>query len=322
VKSHFPKSTYIYQFLGYVTLILAFQPTPAQQPTHKQTETVHGAEKVNDEEKQRRMFSTFKQQRQLANSSPTAVVSKNTDSGTPSSSGSDSSVAKDAFIGLTIWEMRESRNGVERRSFKLKKPNGQNVVLRPFRLGSEGQLIAGRSYVFSIESARTGYLYIIDREQYANGALGDPLLLFPTKEARNGIYKVTAGDVVEVPDQKNETAYFEATKNGQDHTGEALTIIVSSEPLVDASKLKEEPIMLDPDEVQKWDRQWATKTLWAENAEAIGRPYTEAEGHAGGDPNFKLKENDPLPQRLYQLGAKGGAPLIVTVTLRYANSTN
>ncbi len=316
------RSSHLWLFFGCVTFVFALHLASAQQPSQQQVDpVVQSADKENDEAERRRMFRTFKNQRQSVASDRTKATSKRT---TPakSTSTSEAKAGEDAFVGFTVWEMRESANGTERRSFKLKKPNGQRVVLRPFRLGSDSQLVAGRSYVFSIESARDGYLYVIDRERSANGALGDPLLLFPTKDVRGGTNRITAGNVVEIPDQKTETAYFEATKNGQDHIGEALIIIVSTEPLVDASKLKDEPITLDPDEVAKWGRQWSTKTRWAENLEAIGRPYTEEEGQAGGDRSYKLTEGDPLPQRLYQLGSKASSPLFVTVLLRYSDAAN
>ena len=123
-----------------------------------------------------------------------------------------------------------------------------------------------------------------------------------------------------IPDQKAERAYFEETRNGQDHIAEALTIIVSSEPLIDRSRLKDEPIMLQVGEMKEWERRWATRTRWAEDSEVVGRAYTEEEGKAGGDRSYKLKEGDPLPQRLYQMGGKAGSPLIVTLHLRYGES--
>jgi Domain of unknown function (DUF4384) len=313
-------------------LILAFHYARAQQQSQPQSNpSVQDAEKETDEVEQRRMFRTFKQQRQSVASSRRNATPKNTSSGKSSnvrtsqpkstSTGGNSPAAEDAFVGFTVWEMRESEGGTERRSFRLKKNNGQTVVMRPFRIGSETPLVAGRSYFFSIESARSGYLYIIDREQNANGKLGEPLLLFPTKGVHDGINEITAGEPVEIPDQKSENASFEAERHGQDHIGEVLTIIVSPEPLIDRSRLKDDPITLQVSEVTKWERQWGTKSRWVENTEAIGRAYTEEEGRAGGDPNVGLKENDPLPQRLYQVGAKAANPLIVTLQLRYSDSS-
>jgi hypothetical protein len=318
MKGRYFRHRSFWLLVGCATLILPLRPTSAQNPPPQANSAVQSAEKENNEEERRRMFRTFSQRRQAANRT---LPPRNSSAVKSPNSGADKTV-NDALIGLTVWEMRESASGAERRSFTLKKANGQNVNMRPFRLGSGSALVAGRSYVFSIESARTGYLYVIDRELYTKGAIGTPLLLFPTKDVRGGIFKVTAGDVVEIPDQKNETAYFEATKHGPDHIGEALTIIISPEPLVSTSRLEVEPITLNTDEFEKWQKLWATRTRWAENATATGQAYTEAEGKAGGDPVYKLKEGDPLPQRVYELAAKQDTPLLLTVVLRYANSPN
>ncbi|HZE70163.1 MAG TPA: hypothetical protein VE135_11645 [Pyrinomonadaceae bacterium] len=315
------------QFWFFLTLVTAFKlflvchQALAQQPSQPSNKAaVESADKENDEEERRRMFRSFKSRRQSAASNRTRIPPKNPPAVKPTAADSVSS--EDAFVGFTVWEMRESGSGTERRSFKLKKPGGESVVLRPFRLGSDSQLVTGRSYVFSIESARTGYLYIIDREQYADGKLGEPLLLFPTKSVHGGSNRIESGDPVEIPDQKSESAYFEATRSDQNHIGEVLTIIVSPKPLIEPARLMDDPITLPVDEVKKWEQQWATKTRWAENVEAVGLPYTEEEGHAGADPSYKLRESDPLPQRLYQVGSKGGDPLVVSLLLRYRESAN
>src|SRR5215471_3181929 len=255
--------------------LLLVGSTRSQQPDPRETALVQDSDQETNDSESRRMFRTFGKQRSITSSGRTRTTPASGSNGKSNSDKNDP--ADDAFIGFTVWEMRESASGTERRSFTLKKPDGKNVVLRPFRLGANSQLVAGRSYVFSVESARAGYLYIIDREQFANKTLGAPVLLFPTKGVRGGNNKIAAGYPVEIPDQKTESAYFEATRNGKDHVGEALTIVVSSEPLVDVSRLKENPITLDPQEVLKWEKQWSTRTRWADNSGAVGHAYTEQE---------------------------------------------
>jgi hypothetical protein len=296
-----------------IAVSIALNATRAQQQRVQNEALLQDSEKETDVEESRRMFRTFGKQR-VVDSGKAKTTPRNT-----AHKANNSASQEDAFIGFTVWEMRESSGGTERRSFVLKKSNGQNVVLRPFRLGADSQLVAGRSYVFSIEAARAGYLYVIDREVYKDGSLGAAMLLFPTKDARGGNNLIAAGYPVEIPDQKTESAYFEATRNGQNHIGEALTIIVSAEPLVSSSSLKADPITLEKSEVEKWERQWATtRARWADNPDSVGRAYSEAEGRAGGDPAYKLKETDPLPQRLYRVGTGARNPLIVTLQLRYA----
>ena len=56
-------------------------------------------------------------------------------------------------------------------------------------------LAIGQRVRLSIESARTGYLYVINRELYADGSTGEPYLIFPTTRLHRGDNKVTIGRI-------------------------------------------------------------------------------------------------------------------------------
>ena len=47
-----------------------------------------------------------------------------------------------------------------------------------------------------------------------------------------------------------------------------------------------------------------------------GTAYTAAEKAAGAAPNQQLTQDDPLPQTIYKVDAKHGAPILVTIPLR------
>jgi hypothetical protein len=87
----------------------------------------------------------------------------------------------------------------------------------------------------SIEAARTGHLYVIDREQYADGSQGKPVLIFPTTKIRNGNNKVSAGRVIEIPDRADDPIYFNLERSRPDHVGELLTVIITPQPLAGLS---------------------------------------------------------------------------------------
>jgi len=44
----------------------------------------------------------------------------------------------------------------------------------PERISPDTKLAQGDKLRISVEGARKGYLYVIDREQYADGSLGEP----------------------------------------------------------------------------------------------------------------------------------------------------
>src|SRR5206468_2537319 len=74
----------------------------------------------------------------------------------------------------------------------------------------------------SIESGRRGYLYLLDREMYADGSTGEPYLIFPTDRLRDGDNRVRAGRVVEVPALSDSPSYFKMTSSRPDQMGEEL----------------------------------------------------------------------------------------------------
>ena len=112
----------------------------------------------------------------------------------------------------------------------------------------------------SIELPRTGYLYVIDREQYADGTMSEPYLIFPT-DLTSGENRVTAGRVVEIPNQSDDHAYFEVhslREAGQSpQIAEALTVLVMPAPLKDLPKRApgdDAPLQLTKAQVEQWER--------------------------------------------------------------------
>jgi hypothetical protein len=107
-------------------------------------------------------------------------------------------VSPDTVIGITLWRLRPSR----------KSDTGERIITHdgpesmqwlPERISSNGRLAEGDRIRMSIEAARTGYLYVVDREQYADGSQGEPYLIFPTTRTRGGDNSVKAGRVIGIP---------------------------------------------------------------------------------------------------------------------------
>src|SRR5215831_5267567 len=101
-------------------LSIALSATAAQQPRPQGEASLQDPERETDLEESRRMFRTFGKQRALVDSGKTRTRARNT-----VHKADNSASQEDAFIGFTVWEMRESSGGTERRSFVLKKANGQ-----------------------------------------------------------------------------------------------------------------------------------------------------------------------------------------------------
>ena len=169
----------------------------------------------------------------------------------------------------------------------------------------------------SIESPGTGYLYVIDREQYADDSLGDGYLIFPTARTRGGNNSVVAGRVVEFPAQEDNPPYFTLTRSRPEHVGESLIFIVSPHPLVELP-IGSEPTRVPAEKLTQWEKEWGGKAEQFELEGGAGLPYTSAEKAAGGDGSRMLTQGDPLPQTVLRVNARSGNPVLVKLLLRIA----
>jgi hypothetical protein len=216
-------------------------------------------------------------------------------------------------IGVTIWRLRQSReaDNKEARLLLQDDAGGEGTEFTPERVEAESAFTAGDRVRLSIESPRDGYLYVIDREQYADGTASDPYLIFPTLRNRNGDNSVKAGKVIELPAR----SAFRLKPMRADYSGELLTLIVTSQPLPDV-KPGPSVLKLERELVDKWEQQWRSPIDRFELTGGAGKPYTQAEKEAGQDGSRLLTQEDELPQTLYRVVAKPGAPLLISVSLR------
>src|SRR5678815_947871 len=109
-------------------------------------------------------------------------------------------VSPDSVVGVTPWRLRSAtpRDSGER---IIVHDDSDAIVYLPERISPETKLGQGDMLRISVEGARDGYLYVIDREQYEDGTVGPPYLIFPTTRTLNGDNKVTVGMLTEIPAQ-------------------------------------------------------------------------------------------------------------------------
>ena len=201
--------------------------------------------------------------------------------------------AADALVGVTLWT-----------------GDGENWA----RLSADTPLRAGQKLRVSIESARTGYLYVIDREQYADESYGEPYLVFPTLRTHGGDNSVVAGRLIEIPAWEDHPRYLTMNKSRADQTSEVLTVLVTSEPLSEV-KLGRDQLKLAPEQVATWEKQWGAQVKRIEAKGDVGKRYTPAEREAGERKRL-LTHDEPLPQTMYHCEAQPGQPLLINVPMR------
>jgi len=173
--------------------------------------------------------------------------------------GLKASNASLAQIGITLWRLRPSGLAEDGAARMLVIEAGQSTQLTPVRVEADEVLSLGERVRLSIESARPGYLYVVDRERYEDGTLGDPVLIFPTTRTRGGDNRVRPGVLVDIPAQEDSTPYFTLKSNHPQYAGELLTIVIVSRP-IQGLKIGPEPLVLPSAELVKWQKNWNSQS--------------------------------------------------------------
>jgi len=229
--------------------------------------------------------------------------------------GSKTVAGGEARLGLTIWRLRPA-TGQPDGARLLVQEGGAGTDWAAERVDADTPLTVGDRVRLSFESARGGFLYVIDREQYADGTAGDPYLIFPTSRTRSGDNRVEAGRLVEVPDQADRPNYFSVRRSRPDQVAEALTVIVAPTPIegLAASAGARQLAVAD---VARWEREWGGAVEQFALEGGAAKPWTKPEQLAGLDASRLLTQDDPPPQTVFRLKTAPGAPALVTVRLPY-----
>jgi hypothetical protein len=219
-----------------------------------------------------------------------------------------------ALVGVTVWRLRASNALDEPGARVFVHGEKGDESWTPERVPADAPLSEGQRFRFSFESARSGYLYVIDREEYADGSRGDPYLLFPTTSIRGGRNRVAAGTVVEIPSWDDSPPYVWLKKSRADHVAEVLTVLVTPSPL-EGIKAGAQPLKLSAEQVAGWEKRWGAEVTRLDATEKAWKPYTAAEKAAGAGEQV-LTQGDPAPQTLYLVKSGADEAVLINVPLR------
>lgn len=227
-----------------------------------------------------------------------------------------STAVNGALVGITVWRLRPSKSSDDAAVRSLVHEDSGDHELTPERVAASTPLAEGQKVRVSAEAAQEGYLYIIDRDEYADGTKGDPYLIFPTLKTRNGDNHVAPGVVLEIPAQDDSPPYFEVRRSRPDQTNEVLTFLITPQPLAEL-KIDKRRQKLTNLQVAAWEKQWRTKSQKLEDAAHEGKVYTVTEKLAARGEKL-LSKQDPLPQTMYRVDCKKGDPVMLDLQLRIA----
>jgi len=221
-------------------------------------------------------------------------------------------VAPDTVVGVTIWRLRPA----------TPKDSGERLIVHddnstkewlPERISATTKLVQGDRLRISVEAVRAGYLYVIDREQYADGSLGEPYLIFPTTRTAGGDNEVAIGRLLEIPAQDDAPPFFTMRKSRPDHVAEVVSVLVTSTPL-EGVQITDKAQKLSETQVANWEKLWGSSVGQLEMSTA-GQSWTREEKEAR---TRALTASAPAPQLLfYRPSAKPSEPMFVKLKLSY-----
>lgn len=218
-------------------------------------------------------------------------------------------VASKSVVGITVWRLRPSTPADEVRQL-IHEQQGEWT---PERVGADQPLREGDRVQITVETPRSGYLYVFDREVYADRSLGDPYLIFPTTAIRGGDNLVKAGRVIEIPSSEDRPPYYTIKRSRPDYQGELLTVLITDTPLAELSTGRG-ALKLPREQVASFEKRWGAAADKIELVNGPGAPMTEAEKTAAEGKRL-LTRSDPMPQAIYRVRSKPGTPLLLSVFL-------
>ena len=277
---------------GLILLILIVVSVLAQKPedaTRKLWDTAFIASSSNKKKTTRR--------RAYRNTTPNVPVNN---------------VAPETVVGVTLWRLRPANRSDSGERLIVHDNNATSEWL-PERISATPRLIQGDKLRISVETVRAGYLYVIDREQYADGTLGEPNLIFPTTRTSGGNNAVAIGRLLEIPAQDDSPPFFTMRKSRPDHVAEVLSVLVTPTPLEEV-QITDKALKLTDAQVATWEKAWGTSVGRLEMS-TTGQTWTKEEKDAT---TRALTASAPAPQLLfYRPSVKPTEPMYVKLRLQY-----
>ena len=221
-------------------------------------------------------------------------------------------VVPDTVVGVTIWRLRAANRSDSGERLIVHDDNATKEWV-PERISANTRLVQGDRLRISVEAVRTGYLYVIDREQYADGTQGEPYLIFPTTRTSAGDNKVAAGRLLEIPAQDDSPPFFTMKKSRPDHVAEVLSVLVTPTPLEEV-QITDKAQKLSEAQLASWEKNWGGSVGRLEMT-TQGQTWTKEEKNAN---TRALTASAPAPQLLfYRPSVKSTEPMFVKLRLNY-----
>jgi len=241
-------------------------------------------------------------------SAPTPIAPASTKTPTPKLNNEE--------LGVTFWRLRPVKDtDGDVPTFSVKVGDGTQQWAAE-RVRSSTRFKPGDRVRFTIESSRSGYLYIANREVYADGSTGEAEIIFPTLRTRSGDNRVAAGTLVEIPGSADSVPYFTIEQRSPNYAGEELIVVISPTELSNIEKsLRPQPISRES--LDKW-YEWETGSEIYDADDGEGIAFTRTEEIAVTSTSRSLTRDEPLPQTIYRVKTTKASPLFVIIRMEAA----
>lgn len=293
VTKHFKVSTPPLLFLSAVWMMAGYPALTATNSHQDTGRTIVSDDFVRNRPNERRRRKPSRKAGKVTKSSFSGLryrlASSNGDS-------ARTEFATESQLGLTFWKMRPLDDGTR---------------WIAERVEADTEFKDGDYLRLTIESPRTGYLYVIDRDWFADGSLGETKLIFPIRGEDN---RLIAGKLIDIPDR--DQAPFRADPK-PNQAGEVLTMIVTSSPL--SLPISNKPLPISETKLMEWEETWGGSTERFELKGGAGQVRTIEEQRAAARKGSRqLTRDDPPPQTIYVLATKERDAFLFNVKLSYA----
>lgn len=204
-------------------------------------------------------------------------------------------------FGVTIWKLQRVRAGAN---------HAAQLQWIARRVSADTQFHAGEYLRLSFESPRPGYLYVVNRDWFADGSSGRTNLIFPLRGEDN---RLQAGKLIDIP-AENQLPFQASPELNQ--AGELLTIIITSEPL--RLPLSDRHLPISSTQLAEWEEMWGGPFERFEMNGGAGKARTMVEQLAASRRRSRqLTRDDPAPQTIYFLSPKNSDGLLFSLLLSY-----
>jgi hypothetical protein len=220
-----------------------------------------------------------------------------------------------AQLGITIWRLRPA-TVTDSGARMLVREKGKSNEWVPERVEADATFSEGDHLRLSIESPQTGYLYVVDRDLFADGTTGEAKLIYPWADLPTGDNEMRPGKLVDIPSQDDDPSYFTARPASGQQVGEILTVIITTMPL--DLRISNKPIQIANRDLDKWEKMWGGQSARFEMEGGAGETWTNEEKQAAVRKGRRqLTRDDPAPQTIYRVSTTDNKAILVNVQLRY-----